>query len=75
MTTIQISEKTSKNFSIQNLEKFVNSEDFEDIVLWYQMIKWKTWKTESFSSFKKDLWLYKSMNLLKRIFWNLKIRK
>lgn len=57
MTTIQISEKTSKNFSIQNLEKFVNSEDFEDIVLWYQMIKWKTNKLESFSSFKKDLWL------------------
>lgn len=57
MTTIQISEKTSQNFSITNLEKFVNSEDFEDIVLGYQMIKWKTWKTENFSSFKKDLWL------------------
>lgn len=57
MTTIQITEKTSQNFSITNLEKFVNSEDFEDLVLWYQMIKWKTWETQSFSSFKKDLWL------------------
>lgn len=57
MTTIQITDKTSQNFSLTNLEKFVNSEDFEDLVLGYQMIKWKTWKTESFSSFKKDLWL------------------
>jgi hypothetical protein len=55
--TIKIKEKTMKNFSLDNLETFVNSEDFEDIVLWYQMIKWETWVKSSFSSFKKELWL------------------
>jgi hypothetical protein len=33
MKTIEITDKTSQNFSIPNLEKFVNSSDFEDIVL------------------------------------------
>ncbi len=56
-TTIQISEKTSQSFSSINLEKFVNSEEFEDLVLWYQMIKWKTNQTQEFNSFKKELWL------------------
>ena len=55
--TITINDRTSNHFSLENLEKFVNSDDFEDLVLWYQMIKWRTWKTESFSSFKSDLWL------------------
>ena len=57
VSTIEISKKTSKNFSLVNLEKFVNSEDFEDLVLWYQMLKWKTNNTQSFSSFKNELWL------------------
>jgi len=55
--TIKINEKTMNNFSLKNLETFVNSEDFEDIVLWNQMIKWETWVKSSFSSFKKELWL------------------
>ncbi len=55
--TIQIKEKTMNNFSLENLETFVNSEDFEDIVLWNQMIKWETWIKSSFNSFKKELWL------------------
>jgi len=32
-TTIQINERTMNNFSVKKLETFVNSEDFEDIVL------------------------------------------
>jgi len=56
-TTINITQETTKKFSLVNLEKFVNSEDFEDLILWYQMLRWKTWYTQSFSSFKKDLWL------------------
>lgn len=56
-TIIEISEKTNKNFSKENLEKFINSEDFEDLVLGYQMIKWQTKKVQSFNSFKKELWL------------------
>ena len=55
--TIKIQERTRKTFSIDKLERFVNSEDFEDFVLAYQMIKWETWKTQSFSSFKQELWL------------------
>ena len=55
--TINIEEKTMKTFSLDKLETFVNSDDFEDIILWYQMIKWETGKTESFGSFKKELWL------------------
>jgi hypothetical protein len=55
--TINLNEKTIKRFSKTNLEKFINSEDFEDLVLWYHMIKWQTWKTQSFSSFKDELWL------------------
>lgn len=55
--TINLTEKTNKNFSKENLEKFVNSEEFEDFVLWYQMVKWKTNKTQSYDSFKKELWL------------------
>jgi len=47
---ITISEKTKNNFSLENLENFANSINFEDIVLWYQMIKWRTWKTKSLSS-------------------------
>ena len=41
MTTfaINIKEETAKKFSQTNLEKFVNSEDFEDLVLGYHMIK------------------------------------
>lgn len=54
---IEISEKTTKNFSLINLQKFINSEDFEDLVLWYHMIKWQTNHTQTYSSFKKDLWL------------------
>ncbi len=56
-TTIQINERTMSNFSVEKLETFVNSEDFEDIVLWYQMTKWETWVKSSFNSFKKELWL------------------
>ena len=35
----------------------IKIKDFEDFVLAYQMIKWETWKTQSFSSFKQELWL------------------
>jgi len=31
--TIKLNEKTSQKFSSLQLEKFINSEDFEDIVL------------------------------------------
>lgn len=55
--TIKLNEKTSQKFSSFKLEKFINSEDFEDIVFWYQINKWKTWKTTSFNSFKEELWL------------------
>lgn len=55
--TINIKEETVKKFSKTNLERFINSEDFEDLVLGYHMIKWQTWNTQSFSSFKKELWL------------------
>lgn len=57
MTTITLTQKTSTKFSSTQLEKFINSEDFEDIVLWYHMTKWKTWKTQTFNSFKQELWL------------------
>ncbi len=56
-STIRLQDKTLQNFSSSQLEKFINSEDFQDVVLWYQMIKWETWETESFSSFKSELWL------------------
>jgi len=55
--TIEIKQKTINNFSVSKLEKFINSEDFEDLVLWYQMIKWETGTRKSFSSFKNNLWL------------------
>lgn len=55
--TIKLNEKTSQKFSSFKLEKFINSEDFEDIVFWYQINKWKTGKTTSFNSFKEELWL------------------
>jgi len=55
--TIEIKERTLNTFSKNNLEIFVNSEDFEDLVLWYQMIKWETGEVENFNSFKKTLWL------------------
>jgi len=32
-TTIEIKEKTKKNFSVKKLETFVNSNEFEDLVL------------------------------------------
>ena len=56
-STIGITEETKNNFDLENLEKFVNSEDFADIVLWHQMSEWETWETTSYSSFKKELWL------------------
>ena len=52
---INIKESTVKRFSQTNLERFINSDDFEDVVLGYQMIKGQTSKTESLSSFKKEL--------------------
>lgn len=55
LATIQISEKTQKRFSLHELESFVNSDAFEDIVFGYQMIQSKTGKTKSFDSFKKNL--------------------
>lgn len=57
MTTITLTNKTSEKFNPTELEAFINSGDFEDIVLWYQMIKWKTWKTQTYNSFKQELWL------------------
>ena len=56
-TIIKLNEKTSQTFSSINLEKFINSEDFEDLVLGYQMMKWRTYETQDYSSFKKELWL------------------
>lgn len=55
--TIQISEKTQQKFSLKELESFVNSEAFEDLVFGYQMIQSRTWKTQSFASFRKEVWL------------------
>jgi len=55
--TIELQEKTVKSFSKTQLEKFVNSDDFEDIVLWYQMLKWETWETISYWDFKERVWL------------------
>ncbi|MDD5769667.1 MAG: hypothetical protein PHE25_01760 [Candidatus Gracilibacteria bacterium] len=57
ISTIEITEKTSKHFSLTNLEKFINSEDFEDLVLGYQMLKGQTNNIQSFSSFKNELGL------------------
>lgn len=57
MTTITLTQKTAIKFNSTQLEKFINSEDFEDIVLWNQMLKGKTGKTQDFTSFKKELWL------------------
>jgi hypothetical protein len=57
VSTIKIQERTTNKFSLKKLETFVNSEDFEDIILWYQMIKWETGVKSSFNSFKKELWL------------------
>lgn len=57
MTTITLTDKTSEKFNSTELEAFINSWDFEDIILWYQMMKWKTWKTQTYSSFKQELWL------------------
>lgn len=56
-STISISEETGKNFDLKNLEKFVNSEDFADVVLWFQMSEWETGETIPYNSFKKELWL------------------
>ncbi|NVP18161.1 hypothetical protein HUU51_05590 [Candidatus Gracilibacteria bacterium] len=55
--TIKLNEKTSQKFSSFQLEKFINSEDFEDIVFGYQINKGKTGKTTSFNSFKEELGL------------------
>ena len=57
VATIEIKQKTMENFSVSKLEKFVNSEDFENLVLGYQMIKGETWVRKNYSSFKKELWL------------------
>ena len=57
MTTINISHETEQKFELTSLEAFINGEDFEDLVFWYQILKWKTWITQSFSSFKDELWL------------------
>ena len=55
--TIKLNQKTINTFSVSKLEQFVNSDDFEDLVLGYQMIKWETWNIQSFNSFKEELWL------------------
>lgn len=55
--TIELQEETLKNFSSSQLERFVNSSDFEDIVLWYQMLQWQTGNTKSYWDFKKSVWL------------------
>jgi len=57
LATIKIAEKTQKKFSLSQLESFVNSEDFEDVVLGYQMSQAETWETQPYSSFKKSAWL------------------
>ena len=55
--TIELQDKTIEKFSKSQLEKFVNSEDFEDLVLWYQMIHGTTGNSETYTDFKKSLWL------------------
>lgn len=57
MTTIELKEKTVNNFSVTKLERFVNSDDFEDLVLWYQILEWETNIKKDFNSFKNELWL------------------
>jgi len=53
MTTIELKEKTVNNFSVSKLERFINSDDFEDLVLWYQILEWETNIKKDFNSFKK----------------------
>lgn len=55
--TIELQEKTVKNFSKSQLEKFINGNDFEDMVLAYQMLQWQTGITQSYADFKKSAWL------------------
>jgi len=59
MTTsvIELKERTVNNFSVSKLEKFINSDEFEDLVLWYQILEWETNNTKDFNSFKRELWL------------------
>ena len=57
LATIKIAEKTQKKFSLSQLEHFVNSEDFEDIVLGDQLSQAQTWETRSYASFKESVWL------------------
>ena len=57
MSTINVSEKIQKSISLKELEILINSEEFEDLLLWYQMIKWETWETESLDKFRKELWI------------------
>ena len=58
-SSISITEETQNNFDLESLEKFVNSEDFADVVLWYQMSQWETGETQSYADFKKQAWLSK----------------
>ena len=57
MTTLQIPSELEKKISVQDLEKLLQSEDFEDILFWYQMQKAQTWDVISYDSMKAQLWL------------------
>ena len=57
MTTLQIPLELEKKISVQDLEKLLQSEDFEDILLGYQMQKGQTWDVISYDSMKVQLWL------------------
>lgn len=52
--TITLNEKTQKKFSVSRLESFVNSQDFEDVVLGYHMIQGETGVRKSYLQFKKE---------------------
>ncbi len=57
MATITIKDSIAKKISPKDLEKLIHSNDFEDILFWYQMTQAETWSTQTLSSFKKSVWM------------------
>lgn len=58
MTTINLKVTNSiiNNFSINELEKIINSEDFEDLLLLYHMKQSENQWVMSFVDFKSKIW-------------------
>jgi len=55
-STVKIRQSVIKKIWQKELETILNSEFFEDFILWYQMAKWETWERESYDLFKQKLW-------------------